>query len=254
MKPPQMRNPGPLNRIFPAIFLAALLLGLFAGRAARADTLDATRARGVVVCGVNIGLAGFGLPDDRGVWRGFDIDYCRAVAAAIFDDPDKVKLYPAVVERPFHRPAIGRSGPSVAQHHLDQVRAKSGRGCCSPQSIFTTARVFWSARALGIASALKLDGASVCVQQGTTNELNLADFFRAHGLKMEPVVFATADEAIKAYDSGRCDAYTTDASGALRRTAETDPSGRSCRAQGNHFQRTVFARRCARATTAGSIW
>ncbi len=204
------RRPLNLIRFFPALF--AILLGLCAGREAGADTLDATRARGFVVCGVNIGLAGFGLPDDRGVWRGFDIDTCRAVAAAIFDDPDKVQYIPLSSKDRFT--ALQSGEVDLLSHNTTWTESREvGQGLLFTAINFYDGQGFLIRKSLGISSALKLGGASVCVQQGTTNELNLADFFRAHGLKMEPVVFATADEAIRAYDSGRCDAFSTDASG-----------------------------------------
>ncbi len=212
MESPDMRKSSHPRRIFSAIGFFAVLLGAFAGLAARADTLDATRARGFVTCGVNIGLAGFGLPDDRGVWRGFDIDTCRAVAAAIFDDPGKVRYIPLSSKDRFT--ALQSGEVDLLSHNTTWTESREvGQGLLFTAINFYDGQGFLVRKSLGISSALKLDGASVCVQQGTTNELNLADFFRSHGMKMEPVVFATADEAIRAYDSGRCDAFSTDASG-----------------------------------------
>ena len=111
---------------------------------------------------------------------------------------------------------------------------------------------FMVRKKLGVDSALKLDGASVCVQQGTTTELNLADYFRAHNMKFEPVVFATDEETVKAYDSGRCDAYTTDASGLYAERLKLVGSRRPYRAAGDHLQGAARARRCARTTSNGS--
>jgi general L-amino acid transport system substrate-binding protein len=192
---------------------ARVLLALWAfcaaAAVARADTLDEVGRRGFVVCGVKTGLAGFGLPDDKGTWRGFDIDYCRAVAAAIFDDPDKVKFIPLSGKDRFTALQSGEVDLLSRNTTWTQSR-EAGQGL-----LFTGINYFDGflvRKSLGLDSAQKLNGASICAQQGTTTELNLADYFRAHGLKAETVVFSTSDEAIKAYDSGRCDAYTTDGS------------------------------------------
>ena len=192
--------------------LAAVGFILASALAAEAGTLDTVKSRGAMICGVNPGLAGFGLPDDQGVWKGLDVDECRAVAAAIFNDPNKVKFLPINAK---DRPTILASGEIdvlIAQHHLDDV-ARRPAGMFFTGINYYDGQGFMVRKKLGVDSALKLDGASVCVQQGTTTELNLADYFRANNMKVEPVVFATDEEAVKAYDSGRCDAYTTDASG-----------------------------------------
>jgi general L-amino acid transport system substrate-binding protein len=181
------------------------------GAAARADTLDDVRKRGYLVCGVNTGLAGFGLPDDRGTWRGFDIDYCRAVAATIFDDPDKVKFIPLSGKDRFTALQSGEVDMLSRNTTWTQSR-EAGQGLLFAGINYFDGQGFLVRKSLGLDSAMKLNGASICAQQGTTTELNLADYFRAHGLKAETVVFSTSDEAIKAYDSGRCDAYTTDGS------------------------------------------
>jgi general L-amino acid transport system substrate-binding protein len=174
-------------------------------------TLDQVKARGSLICGSNIGLAGFGLPDDQGVWKGLDIDECRAIAAAIFNDPEKVKYLPINAK---DRPTILASGEiDVLIRNTTWTMSRETGGMFFTGINFYDGQGFMVRKKLGIDSALKLDGASVCIQQGTSTELNLADFFRAHNMKFEPVSFATDDETVKAYDSGRCDAYTTDASG-----------------------------------------
>ena len=183
-----------------------------AALSAEAGTLDQVKARGQLICGVGTGLAGFGLPDDQGVYKGLDVDECRAIAAAIFNDPNKGQVHPAQRQGPADHSRLGRDRRAHPQHDLDDV-ARDSAACSSPASTIYDGQGFMVRKSLGIDSALKLDGASVCVQQGTTTELNLADFFRAHAMKLEAVVFATDEEATKAYDSGRCDAYTTDASG-----------------------------------------
>jgi general L-amino acid transport system substrate-binding protein len=191
-------------------FAAAALL--CAGAiAASAGTLDQVKARGSLICGSNIGLAGFGLPDDQGVWKGLDVDECRAIAAAIFDDPSKVKFLPINAK---DRPTILASGEiDVLVRNTTWTMSRETGGMFFTGVNYYDGQGFMVRKKLGVDSALKLDGASVCIQQGTSTELNLADFFRAHNMKLEPVSFATDDETVKAYDSGRCDAYTTDASG-----------------------------------------
>jgi general L-amino acid transport system substrate-binding protein len=179
--------------------------------AADAGTLDQVKARGSLVCGSNVGLAGFGLPDDQGVWKGLDIDECRAIAAAIFNDPNKVKFLPINAK---DRPTILASGEiDVLVRNTTWTLSREIAGMFFTGVNYYDGQGFMVRKKLGIDSALKLDGASVCIQQGTTTELNAADFFRAHEMKFEPVVFATDEEAVKAYDSGRCDSYTTDSSG-----------------------------------------
>ncbi|HEY4924103.1 MAG TPA: amino acid ABC transporter substrate-binding protein [Roseiarcus sp.] len=195
------------------------LMSLFAGVAllctgaivADAGTLDQVKARGSLICGSNIGLAGFGLPDDQGVWKGLDIDECRAIAAAIFNDSSKVKFLPINAK---DRPTILASGEiDVLIRNTTWTLSRETGGMFFTGVNFYDGQGFMVRKKLGVDSALKLDGASVCIQQGTSTELNLADFFRAHNMKLEAVSFATDEETVKAYDSGRCDAYTTDASG-----------------------------------------
>jgi general L-amino acid transport system substrate-binding protein len=199
-----------MKRVFRNGALIGFCLATF-GLAARADTLDEVRRRGVLVCGVNTGLAGFGLPDDRGQWRGFDIDYCRAVAAAIFDDPGKIKFIPLSGKDRFTALQSGEVDLLSRNTTWTQSR-EAGQGLLFTGINYFDGQGFLVRKNLGIDSAAKLSGASICAQQGTTTELNLADYFRSRGLKAESVVFSTADEAIKAYESGRCDAYTTDGS------------------------------------------
>jgi general L-amino acid transport system substrate-binding protein len=191
-------------------FLAGMGLSA-AALAANAGTLDQVKARGQLICGANPGLAGFGLPDNQGVYKGLDVDECRAIAAAIFNDPNKVKFLPINAK---DRPTILASGEiDVLIRNTTWTLSRETGGMFFTGVNFYDGQGFMVRKKLGVDSALKLDGASVCVQQGTTTELNLADYFRANNMKLEAVVFATDDEATKAYDTGRCDAYTTDASG-----------------------------------------
>jgi general L-amino acid transport system substrate-binding protein len=187
------------------------LASLSAAPTANAGTLDQVKARGQLICGANPGLAGFGLPDDQGVYKGLDVDECRAIAAAILNDPNKVKFLPINAK---DRPTILASGEiDVLIRNTTWTLSRQAAGMFFTGINYYDGQGFMVRKKLGVDSALKLDGASVCVQQGTTTELNLADYFRANNMKLEAVVFATDDEATKAYDTGRCDAYTTDASG-----------------------------------------
>ena len=192
-------------------WLAGAALSAMAVVSANAATLDQVKTRGQLICGANPGLAGFGLPDDQGKYKGLDVDECKAIAAAIFNDPNKVKYLPINAK---DRPTILASGEiDVLIRNTTWTLSRQTGGMVFTGVNFYDGQGFMVRKKLDVASALKLDGASVCVQQGTTTELNLSDYFRANNMKLEAVVFATDEEATKAYDSGRCDAYTTDASG-----------------------------------------
>ena len=190
--------------------LAAALLCAGA-YAAGAGTLDQVKTRGTLICGTNPGLAGFALPDDQGAYKGLDIDECRALAAATLGDPTKVKYLPINAK---DRPTILASGQiDVLVRNTTWTLSREAGGMFFTGVNYYDGQGFMVRKKLGVDSALKLDGASICVQQGTTTELNLADYFRSNNMSLKSVTFATGDEAIKAYDSGRCDAYTTDSSG-----------------------------------------
>jgi len=183
----------------------------FAG-AAQAGTLDDVKARGVLNCGANTGLAGFGTPDAQGNWTGFDVDYCRAIAAAVFGDASKVKFVPLSAKDRFT--ALQSKEVDVLVRNTTFTSSRdTSLGLNFAGVNYYDGQGFLVRKKLKVQSALELAGASVCTQQGTTTELNLADFFRARNMKFEAVVFATNDETIKAYDAGRCDVFTTDASG-----------------------------------------
>jgi general L-amino acid transport system substrate-binding protein len=192
-------------------WLAGAALAVAGALSADAGTLDQVKTRGQFICCANPGLAGFGLPDDQGMYKGLDVDECKAIAAAIFNDPNKVKYLPINAK---DRPTILASGEiDVLIRNTTWTLSRQTGGMFFTGINFYDGQGFMVRKKLGVNSALKLDGASICVQQGTTTELNLADYFRANNMKLEAVVFATDEEATKAYDSGRCDAYTTDASG-----------------------------------------
>jgi general L-amino acid transport system substrate-binding protein len=189
----------------------ALLAGACLSVPCFAATVDQVKSRGYLVCGSNPGLPGFGLPDDKGNWTGFDIDFCRAVAATIFNDPNKVRFVPLTAKDRFT--ALQSGEIDVLSRNTTWTQSREvAQGFLFPAVTYYDGQGFMVRKKLGVNSAADLDGASICVQQGTTTELNLADFFRTHNKKYEPVVFATADEAVKAYDSGRCDSFTTDGS------------------------------------------
>ena len=185
---------------------------IFAAQSASAQTLKTVKDRGILNCGANGTLAGFGLPDAQGKWTGLDVDVCRAIAAAIFNDASKVKFVPLSAKDRFTALQSGEVDVLVRNTTWTSSR-DSSLGLNFTGVDYYDGQGFMVRKALKVNSALELNGASVCVQQGTTTELNLADFFRAHNMQLKSVTFATANEAIKAYDAGRCDSYTTDASG-----------------------------------------
>jgi general L-amino acid transport system substrate-binding protein len=193
------------------MLVCAATLGL-AASPANSQTLATVKARGVLNCGSNPGLAGFGLPDAQGNWTGFDVDFCRAVAAAIFDDPKKVKFAPLTAKDRFT--ALQSGEVDVLARNTTWTSSRdTALGLNFTGVTYYDGQGFMVRKALGVKSALELSGASVCVGQGTTTELNLADYFRANKLQLKTATFATNDETVKAYEAGRCDVFTTDSSG-----------------------------------------
>jgi len=190
----------------------AISLLAFGSQAAWSQTLKAVKDRGELICGANGTLAGFGLPDAQGNWVGFDVDFCRAIAAAIFNDPAKVKFVPLTAANRFT--ALQSGEVDVLSRNTTWTMSRdTSLGIDFAAVNYYDGQGFMVRKALKVSSALELNDAAVCVQQGTTTELNLADFFRTNHMTLKTVTFATADEAVKAYDSGRCDSYTTDSSG-----------------------------------------
>ena len=199
-----------MKRVISTLVLAAAI-GM-AASAASAQVLNSVKQRGILNCGSNGTLAGFGLPDAQGNWSGLDVDFCRALAAAIFDDPKKVKFVPLSSKDRFT--ALQSGEVDVLARNTTWTSSRdTSLGLNFVGVNYYDGQGFMVRKGLKVNSALELNGAAVCVQQGTTTELNLADYFRANKMTYKSVTFATADEAIKAYDAGRCDAYTTDASG-----------------------------------------
>lgn len=185
-----------------------------AATAASADTLADVKAKGYIQCGVNSGLAGFSSPDDKGEWTGLDVDFCRAVAAAVFADGTKVKFTPLSAKDRFTALQSGEID-ILSRNTTWTINRDTALGLNFAGVTYFDGQGFMinGKKLPDVTSALQLSGASVCVQSGTTTELNLADYFKANNLEYNPVVFEKVDEVNAAYDSGRCDAYTTDQSG-----------------------------------------
>jgi len=185
---------------------------LVATGASAQATLQSVKQKGFIQCGANPGLTGFAVPDAQGNWTGLDVDFCRAIAAAIFNDPTKVRFIPLSAKDRFTALQSGEVDV-LARNSTATMSRDTQLGLDFPAINYYDGQGFLVRKKLGVSSAKELNGASVCTQQGTTTELNLADYFRSNNMKYEVVAFATADETFKAYDAGRCDAFTTDASG-----------------------------------------
>ncbi len=203
------------------VFFGALTVAGLAAGVASAATLDDVKARGKLNCGVATGVPGFAAPDANGEWQGFDVSICRAVAAAVLGDPKAVEFTPTTGQTRFTALASGEvdmlarnttwtfSRDTDLKFDFVGVNYYDGQGFMTP-------------KALGVSSAKELDGATVCIQTGTTTELNLSDYFRINNISYEPVPVETNAEAQQQYLAGACDVYTTDASGlaATRATFE----------------------------------
>ncbi|KPP89700.1 MAG: general L-amino acid transport system substrate-binding protein [Rhodobacteraceae bacterium HLUCCA08] len=207
-----------------SVLLGALTVSGLAAGAVAADTLDDVKARGTLNCGVTTGLVGFAAPDANGVWEGFDVGVCRAVAAAVLGDANAVEFVPTTGSTRFTALASGEvdmlarnttwtfSRDVELKFEFTGVNYYDGQGFMVP-------------RDLGVTSAKDLDGATVCIQTGTTTELNLADFFRVNNISYEPVPIETNAEAQQQYLAGACDVYTTDASGLAATRASFENPG-----------------------------
>jgi general L-amino acid transport system substrate-binding protein len=184
----------------------------FSIQAASAQTLKTIKDRGLLSCGVTQGLAGFSLPDDKGNWTGLDVDVCRAIAAAVFNDPSKVKYVPLSAKDRFTALQSGEVD-LLSRTTTWTLSRDTSLGANFTGVTYYDGQGFIVKKSLKVNSALELNSASVCVATGTTTELNLADYFKGNNMKYEVIAFGTADEAVKAYESGRCDVFTTDQSG-----------------------------------------
>ncbi len=177
-----------------------------------AATLDKVRARGYLKCGVSQGLPGFSNPDEKGNWSGIDVDFCRAVAAAIFGDPAKVKFRPLSAKDRFTALQSGEID-LLSRNTTWTMSRDTSLGFNFAGIIYYDGQGFMVKKASGITGAAQLNGATICTQTGTTTELNLADYFRSRKMTYKILSFEKNEESLSAYDGGRCDAYTTDASG-----------------------------------------
>jgi general L-amino acid transport system substrate-binding protein len=193
------------------ILLGSAALALTAS-AASAATLDEVKGKGYVQCGVSTGLAGFSNPDDKGNWSGIDVDYCRAIAAAIFNDDKKVHFTPLTAKERFT--ALQSGDVDILSRNTTWTMDRdTSLGFNFAGVMFYDGQGFMIRKDMNITSALQLSGASVCVQTGTTTELNLADYFKANNMTYESKAFENLDAVNTAYQQGACDVYTTDKSG-----------------------------------------
>ncbi|MBM7035769.1 amino acid ABC transporter substrate-binding protein [Vibrio ulleungensis] len=188
------------------------------------STLDKVKESGALTCGVSTGLPGFSNPNSKGEWEGIDVEYCQALAAAVLGDKTKVKYVPLTAKERFTALQSGEIDV-LSRNTTWTLHRDTALGLNFVGVNYYDGQGFMVKKELGLSSATELDGAAVCVQSGTTTELNLADYFRAQGMEYKPVVFDTAAQTSAGFDSGRCDVLTTDQSGlyALRLNLK-DPS------------------------------
>ncbi len=198
------------KKVMAGVFAAGLVGA--AGTAYAGKDLDAIKARGQLLCGVSTGVAGFASADSQGKWTGIDVDVCRAVAAAIFGDADKVKFIPTTAQQRFTALQSGEVDLLVRTTTYTLTR-DTALGFDFTGVNYYDGQGFMVNKKLGVKSAKELNGATVCVQPGTTTELNLADYFRANKMTFKPVVIEKIEEVRAAFFAGRCDVFTTDASG-----------------------------------------
>ena len=209
------------NKIVTIALSAAM--GLMA-TTAMAGTLEDVVAKGYVQCGVTTGVPGFALPDADNNWSGLDVDYCKALASAIFNDPNAVRYTPLNSVERF--PAISSGEVDVLSRVTTWTMSRDTQlGMNFTAVMFYDGQGFMVRKADNIASSAEMSGAAICIQTGTTTELNAADFFAANNLEYNPIVFVEREEVLAAYEDGRCDVFTTDASGlAANRSRFADPS------------------------------
>ena len=196
---------------FGAVLAGILAITMVSSAFASSQTLAEVKARGSLICGVNEGLPGFSFVDERGVWSGFDVDFCRALAAAIFGDPNKVKLAPLSADARFQALRDGKIDV-LSRNSTWTMGRETEFGLTFVGVTYYDGQGFMVPRAMRINSALELDGAKVCVQSGTTTIDNLADFFASNGMTLEEVVSSSTDEFVKNYDAGLCSVLTSDLS------------------------------------------
>lgn len=200
-----------LAQIAPRWCAAAVLLLLPFAQAHAGKTLDQIRQRGQLVCGVSTGVIGFSAVDSQGHWRGLDVDVCRAIAAAVLKDPNKVKYVPLNAEQRFTALQSGEVD-LLSRNTTWTLTRDASLGLEFTAITYYDGQGFLVPKKLKLRSAAQLRNAEICVQSGTTTEQNLSDYFKAQGVNIKPVVFENFEASVRAFFSGRCQAYTTDAS------------------------------------------
>jgi len=198
-----------MKKITSTVLLTSLLA--LTANSASADTLDSVKSKGYVQCGVSTGLPGFSNADSSGNWKGLDVDICRAVAAATLGDASKVKYTPLTAKERFTALQSGEID-MLSRNTTWTLTRDSSLGINFAGVNYYDGQGFMVTKSLGVKSALELDGAAVCLQAGTTTELNLADYFRLKGMKYKVVTYDTSDATIKGFEAGRCDMLTSDQS------------------------------------------
>ena len=211
-----------LNKFLAAGTAVATLVGA-AGAAHAGKDLDTVKARGSLICGVSTGVAGFAAQDSQGKWTGIDVDTCKAVAAALFGDAEKVKYVPTTAQQRFTALQSGEVD-MLARTTTYTLTRDTALGFDFTGVNYYDGQGFMVNKKLGVKSAKELNGATVCVQPGTTTELNLADYFRANKMTFKPVVIEKVEEVRAAFFAGRCDVFTTDASGLYATRAANAPN------------------------------
>lgn len=198
-----------MNKLTSTLLLtSALTLG---SQAVSADTLDTVKEKGFVQCGVSTGLPGFSAADSEGNWQGLDVDVCRAVAAAVLGDAGKVKYTPLTAKERFTALQSGEID-MLSRNTTWTLTRDASLGLNFAGVNYYDGQGFMVSKGLGVKSAKELDGAAVCIQAGTTTELNLADYFRLHDMKYKAVTYDTSDATVKGFEAGRCDVLTSDQS------------------------------------------
>jgi len=191
--------------------VVVMLCTMLTGSLALAGTLDDVKAKGTISVGVNEALFGFSKADENGVWQGLDVDTARAISVAVFGDPDKITFVPLTAKTRFTALQSGEIDV-LTRNATQTLTRETSLGLNFAHVNYYDGQGFLIAKSLGITSAHELNGATVCVLPGTTTELNVADFFRANGMEMQPVVIESTPELNKAFFAGRCDVMTSDAS------------------------------------------
>src|ERR1700724_2513517 len=201
-----------VSRLWVGALVIAGAVTVLGGATQAGPTLDKVQQAGQISCGVQTGQAGFATPDSQGRWAGFNIDICKALSAAIFGVVDKVKYVPLTAQQRFTALQSGEVD-LLSNNTTDTLQRDTALGLNFAPVVFYDGQGFMVPKKLGVKSAKELNGSTICVQQGTTSELNVADYFRSNKIEYKPVVIEKIDEIEAAFYSGRCDVYTGDASG-----------------------------------------